>query len=98
VVQIRYPLSSFYRDAYFSTFYSQTVSAINAFLKAMILFPEVQAAAQAEIDSVIGSNRLPGFADKDKLPYLNAVVLELLRFHSVVPTGEAQHFLIQDIS
>ena len=67
----------------------QTVSAIYAFFKAMALHPEVAAAAQAEIDSVIGLDRLPSFADRDDLPYVNAVVLEVMRWHSVVPTGKS---------
>jgi len=54
----------------------------------MALYPEVAAAAQAEIDSVIGLDRLPSFADRDDLPYVNAVVLEVMRWHSVVPTGK----------
>lgn len=54
----------------------------------MVLFPEVQKAAQAEIDSVIGNDRLPGFKDQENLPYIRALVLEVVRFHSVVPTGE----------
>ncbi|KAF5368055.1 hypothetical protein D9758_004476 [Tetrapyrgos nigripes] len=62
-----------------------TVSAIYSFFKAMALYPEVQAHAQAEVDAVIGSDRLPNFNDRDQLPYLNALTLEVLRWHSVVP-------------
>jgi len=40
--------------------------------------------AQAEIDSVVGSGRLPDFADRDNLPYVNAVTTELLRWGSPV--------------
>lgn len=72
-----------------------TVSAIYAFFKAMALYPEVAVAAQAEIDSVIGLDRLPSFADRDDLPYVNAVVLEVMRWHSVVPTG-VPHVATQD--
>lgn len=53
----------------------------------MIIHPEVQLKAQAEIDAVIGNGRLPAFSDWDRLPYLNAVMLEALRWHSVTPTG-----------
>ncbi|KAJ7636278.1 cytochrome P450, partial [Roridomyces roridus] len=66
---------------------SQTVSAIYAFFKAMILFPECQAKAQAEIDAVVGNDRLPGFADKEHLPYTTALALEVHRWHTVGPTG-----------
>ncbi|KAF9011764.1 cytochrome P450 [Cyathus striatus] len=64
-----------------------TVSSIYAFFKAMTLYPEVQAKAQAELDAVIGNDRLPSFHDRDNLPYCNALVLEVLRWHAVVPTG-----------
>ncbi|KAJ7132207.1 cytochrome P450 [Mycena epipterygia] len=64
-----------------------TVSAIYAFFKAMVLYPEVQAKAQREIDSVIGNDRLPGCADREHLPYITALALEVLRWHSVTPTG-----------
>jgi cytochrome P450 len=53
----------------------------------MILFPEVQAKAQAEIDSVVGKDRLPDFGDRDSLPYIEAVICEALRWHPPVPLG-----------
>lgn len=61
---------------------------------AMILAPEVQKKAQAEIDTVIGPNRLPTLADRGNLPYVNAVVKELLRWHNVAPLGERPSFTI----
>ncbi len=54
----------------------------------MLLCPEVQAKAQAEIDAVIGDDRLPRFEDRERLPYINALVLEVTRWHNVVPTGQ----------
>ena len=53
----------------------------------MALYPEVQKKAQAEIDSVIGPNRLPDFQDRSSLPYINAVVKEMARWNLVVPLG-----------
>ncbi|KAJ6561166.1 cytochrome P450, partial [Mycena vulgaris] len=72
-----------------------TVSAIYAFFKAMVLYPDVQAKAQREIDSVIGSDRLPGLSDKDHLPYITALALEVLRWNSVAPTG-VPHRITED--
>ncbi|KAG6895745.1 hypothetical protein C0992_012889, partial [Termitomyces sp. T32_za158] len=46
---------------------------------------DVKHKAQAEIDAVIGSERLPTLADRHYLPYVNAVVTEVLRWNSVVP-------------
>lgn len=53
----------------------------------MTLHPEVQKKAQAELDRVVGSDRLPNLADTDLLPYLGALVNEVLRWSPVVPTS-----------
>ncbi|KAF8653529.1 hypothetical protein AX16_003913 [Volvariella volvacea WC 439] len=64
-----------------------TVAAIQAFFFAMAKYPEVQARAQAEIDSVVGNDRLPSLKDWDNLPYIRALVWEVLRWHSIGPLG-----------
>jgi cytochrome P450 len=46
----------------------------------MVENPNVQARAQAELDAVVGRERLPTFEDRPNLPYLNALVLEVLRW------------------
>ncbi|KAJ7624408.1 cytochrome P450 [Roridomyces roridus] len=74
-----------------------TVSAIYAFFKAMVLFPECQAKAQAEIDAVVGSHRLPGFADKELLPYTAALAMEVHRWHTVGPTGMPHRLVADDV-
>ena len=53
----------------------------------MMVFPEVQKRAQEEIDRVIGQQRLPTAADREKLPYVDAIVKEVLRWHPVAPMG-----------
>jgi cytochrome P450 len=54
---------------------------------AMLLSPEIQKRAQAELDSVTGRERLPTFDDRPKLPFVDAVCKESLRWHPVIPTG-----------
>jgi cytochrome P450 len=54
----------------------------------MVLFPEVQRKAQQEIDSVIGGDRLPTAEDRPRLPYVEALVAEVLRWQPVLPLGE----------
>jgi cytochrome P450 len=66
---------------------SQSSSTLHTFILAMILFPEVQEKAQAEIDSVVGKDRLPTFDDRDALPYVEAVICETLRWHPAAPLG-----------
>jgi cytochrome P450 len=58
----------------------------------MTLFPDVQKKAQAELDAVVGPDRLPSFADQDCLPYVGALVKEALRWHAVIPTGPCISF------
>ncbi|RDB29712.1 hypothetical protein Hypma_013789 [Hypsizygus marmoreus] len=72
-----------------------TVSAEYAFFLAMVLYPDVQKKAQAEIDAVIGQDRLPTLTDRPHLPYVNAVVSEVLRWNSVAPTG-VPHTAMED--
>ncbi|KIJ32959.1 hypothetical protein M422DRAFT_183844, partial [Sphaerobolus stellatus SS14] len=64
-----------------------TVSSLTTFILAMILFPEVQKKAQAELDDVIGSDRLPEFGDKSALPYTVAIYKETMRWHPLLPLG-----------
>jgi cytochrome P450 len=63
----------------------KTVSAITTFFLAMTLFPEAQNEAQYEIDEVIGRYCLPTLSDRQSLPYVNALVKEVLRWHPVGP-------------
>ena len=51
----------------------------------MQLYPEVQRRAQAEIDSVVGPDHMPTFADRPNLPYVDAMVKEVLRWNAVIP-------------
>ncbi|KAG2068708.1 cytochrome P450 [Suillus decipiens] len=66
---------------------AQTVSTLLVFLLAMILNPKVQTKAHAEIDRVVGKDRLPDFNDRPALPYVDAILRETLRWHPVVPFG-----------
>ncbi|PPQ80126.1 LOW QUALITY PROTEIN: hypothetical protein CVT25_001425 [Psilocybe cyanescens] len=59
--------------------------AVQAFFLAMALYPEVQKKAQAELDSVLGGNRLPDFSDRESLPYINALLKESVRWYQVTP-------------
>ncbi|KAJ3752562.1 cytochrome P450 [Lentinula raphanica] len=56
-----------------------TVTTLKSFFLAMIQYPECQKKAQQELDCIIGRNRLPDFADKDTLPYIEAILHETMR-------------------
>ena len=66
----------------------------------MTLYPEVQKRAQKEIDSLLSSSsaraesrmdpastRRPGLSDREKLPYVSALVKEVWRWNPSVPPG-----------
>ncbi|KAL4923087.1 cytochrome P450 [Aspergillus undulatus] len=74
-----------------------TVSTISSFYLAMALYPDVQKRAQEEIDRVVGRDRLPGYEDRDNLPYINALVKEALRWHPVTPMGVAHSSMEDDV-
>lgn len=61
----------------------------------MSLYPEVQRKAQNELDRVVGSKRLPDFDDHDNLIYIQAIVLETMRWMPVTPLG-LPHRVIRD--
>ena len=61
-----------------------------AFFKLMAAHPDIQRRAQAEIDSVLGAERLPVISDMDRLPYTYACCLETMRYHVVAPFGECE--------
>ncbi|KAL4071144.1 cytochrome P450 [Scleroderma yunnanense] len=63
------------------------VAAMHSMFLAMTLFPEVQKKAQAEIDAIVGLDRLPTLSDRQSLPYMEALVKEIHRWHVVSPLG-----------
>ncbi|KAF8531832.1 cytochrome P450 [Gautieria morchelliformis] len=67
---------------------TDTVMAnISTFFLAITLHPAVQRKAQTELDSVVGPHRLPTFADRDNLPYIETLMKELMRWHTIGPMG-----------
>ncbi|TBU36342.1 cytochrome P450-like protein [Dichomitus squalens] len=61
-----------------------TLRTLSTFFLASNLFPEAQKKAQAELYAVVGTNRLPDYPDRDRLPYVNALIREC---HRWLPTG-----------
>ena len=64
----------------------QTSSALSVFMLAMVLHSKIQQKAQAEIDEVLQGS-LPTFEDRYSLPYVTALVKEVLRWKPAVPFG-----------
>ncbi|KAH9952749.1 cytochrome P450 [Russula dissimulans] len=73
--------------SFFLTCTIKTVSSMSSLFLALVLFPQVQRRAQQELDIVIGRDRLPTFDDRPRLPYLEAICKELMRWQMVTPLG-----------
>lgn len=63
----------------------------------MSLYPEVQRKGQAELDTIVGSSRLPTFADRARLPYVNVIVKEVMRWHTAAPLGVPHVNIADDV-
>ncbi|OSX56954.1 hypothetical protein POSPLADRAFT_1158493 [Postia placenta MAD-698-R-SB12] len=73
-----------------------TVAVLSTFILAMVLHPEVYEKAQAEVDRVVGQDRLPEFEDRESLPYLECVVKEVFRWNCPVPLGLPHKLISND--
>ncbi|KAF8140924.1 cytochrome P450 [Mycena galopus ATCC 62051] len=64
-----------------------SVAAMECFILAMNLQITEQTKAQEELDTVLGPGVLPTLADRDRLPYCNALFTEVLRRYTFGPIG-----------
>ncbi|KAJ7106251.1 cytochrome P450 [Mycena epipterygia] len=80
----------------FSAGADTTVSALSTFFLAMLANPEAQRKAQAEIDTVTGGKYLPDFDDEASMPYVSALIKEVLRWKNVTPFAVPHFLAIED--
>jgi len=73
-----------------------TSASLASFVLAMLHFPHVMKKAQAELDAIVGPDRMPEFADQDALPYVRATVNETLRWRPVAILGGTPHAVTAD--
>lgn len=52
---------------------------------------------QAEIDAIVGQDQFLAFNDRDKLPYIGALIQELLRWAPVAPQGLLHRAMKEDV-
>lgn len=64
-------------------------------LLAMSLYPDALKTAQAELDVVVGSRRLPDYGNRNELPYVSAIIKEALQWHVVLPLS-LPHCTVED--
>ncbi|KAI0055220.1 cytochrome P450 [Artomyces pyxidatus] len=71
----------------FSAGADTTSISLSWWLFAILLYPDTQRRAQAELDAVVGRDRVPVFSDLPHLPYIRAMVKETLRWRPALPLG-----------
>ncbi|KAG6332680.1 hypothetical protein ID866_6411 [Astraeus odoratus] len=71
-----------------------TATALKILALVMVLNQDIQDRVHAELDAVVGKGMIPTFEDRERLPYLQAVLYEVMRWHPVVPidTPGLAHF------
>lgn len=68
-----------------------TSTQLYGFIQALLLYPHIQTKGQAELDAIIGQDRMPTLNDIDRLPYVRACVKETLRWHPAAILGAFPH-------
>src|SRR5579859_486449 len=75
---------------------SETTSqALNNCIIGLLSNPEAIRLGQEELDRVIGSDRPPNYDDEESLPYIRAIIKEILRWRPVNKFGQ-NHLNIED--
>ena len=73
------------------------MSVLKAFFLVMALHPHVVRKAQEELDRVVGNERLPELSDWESLPYISALMKELLRWTCPLPLGVPKRIMEDDV-
>lgn len=63
------------------------VTGIECFFLGMTRHTDEQIKAQIELDNVLGFGNLPTLADRHRLPYVEALLTEVMRMYTLGPTG-----------
>jgi len=50
-------------------------------------YPAIQKKAQDELDEILGQDKMPAITDRGRLPYVEAVIKEVMRWKPALPLG-----------
>ncbi|KAI0052220.1 cytochrome P450 [Auriscalpium vulgare] len=76
--------------------FETTSTTLTWWVLAMVAYPDTQVRAQAELDTVVGRERIPTFEDLPRLPYVRAMVREVLRWRPMGPLGIPHRVMADD--
>ncbi|KAK7464215.1 hypothetical protein VKT23_006381 [Stygiomarasmius scandens] len=79
----------------YSAGHETTTTTMCWFILSMVLYPKYQIEAQKELDKVVGYARLPSLSDLPHLPYIQAILKEVLRWRPAAPLA-APHVSTED--
>ncbi|KAB0792147.1 hypothetical protein PPYR_14106 [Photinus pyralis] len=65
--------------------FTTTSSTLDFFFLMMVLYPDVQAKIQANLDETFDDNYQIEFTDRHRLPYIDAVIKEVQRYRTILP-------------
>ena len=69
---------------------SQSHVSLATFILAMVLHPDIQRKARANVAAVITAGTLPSFDAEPSLPFISAIAFEVLRWRPATPFGTMQ--------
>jgi cytochrome P450 len=72
-----------------------TSMTLNSLVLGLIAHPRVVEKAHEELDRVIGTSRLPTFGDEKDLPYIRAIVKEVLRWRTTLTAGVGHYSTVR---
>ncbi|KAF8257684.1 cytochrome P450, partial [Lactarius quietus] len=72
-----------------------TVTSILTAFLAVVLCPDLQTRAQAELHAITGREQLPTFADRPRLPFVDALCKETQRWRPGTPLA-LPHSVMED--
>lgn len=80
---VELPMKKLLERTDFWLIHLQTWATCVIFILNMVLHPEIQDKARRQLDSIVGSDRLPDFSDRASMPYLEHIVQEVYRYVAI---------------
>ena len=72
---------------------AQVAAVMHTFFLAMLLYPDIQARARHELEAALGAYHLPSFEDFGSVPYIDALIRELLRWQPIIRLSKPSNTL-----